>query len=32
LVLLIMAGVGRSGGQCQRVAFGAPVWFGWLRP
>jgi hypothetical protein len=29
-VLLIMAGGGRSGGLCQRVAFGAPVWFGRL--
>jgi hypothetical protein len=30
-VLLIMGGGGRSGGQCQRTTFGAPVLFGRLR-
>jgi hypothetical protein len=26
-VLLIMAGGGRSGDECRRVAFGVPGWF-----
>jgi hypothetical protein len=30
-VLLIMSGGGRSGGQCQRLAFGTPSQFGRLR-